>query len=443
MQINLASDFQNNAKAIAAEQIIRKCVHCGLCNATCPTYQLLGDELDGPRGRIYQIKDVLETGQASTSHRLHLDRCLTCRACETTCPSGVEYGELSELGKYLIEDRLVDQYVGGQQNDKQSQPGTNAVFSPRAWHQNLLRWVLKEGLTRPKLFAFGYRLGQYVRPVLPKALQSKISPADKKLKSYKPATGAVFNKQVLMLQGCVQPAMQPNIHWATEKLLNAIGVGILKTAPTGCCGAIRSHLQDEVGGLQDMKNLIDIWWPSIEKGIDAIVINASGCGLSIKSYGDYLKDDALYADKAKVVSNLAKDIAEYLQTHSVLLESVLDKELLPERISYHPPCTLQHGLKLPGVVEQLFADIGKPLQSIADSHLCCGSAGTYSVLQPAIATTLRDNKLNALAAQQPEAIISANIGCISHLQSGTPVPVKHWVEVLALSIKSKPTELDN
>jgi glycolate oxidase iron-sulfur subunit len=421
MQTNLAPEFRDTPDGREAEAILRKCVHCGFCTATCPTYQLLGDELDGPRGRIYLMKQVLEGAEVTRKTQQHLDRCLTCRNCETTCPSGVDYGHLVEIGRRVVEAKV------------ERPKGEQAV-----------RWLLKEGLTSP-LFGPAMKLGQAVRPLLPAALKAKV-PA--------PAHGAAAGRahrwptrehprKVLMLLGCVQPAMMPNINSATARVLDAAGIQTLVADGAGCCGAIRSHLNDHAGGLADMRRNIDAWWPLVQgltsQGkVEAIVMNASGCGATVKDYAHALAHDAEYADKAAAISALTNDLSELLPALLPALTPKLSaatqgrgKALNPRKLAFHPPCTLQHGQKLRGGVEQALGALGFEVQVAgAESHLCCGSAGTYSVLQPELATQLRDRKLGHLQPLQPEVIVSANIGCIQHLQTGTTTPVRHWVEVL-------------
>ncbi len=414
MQTQLAPEYQNTPDGIAAEAILRKCVHCGFCTATCPTYQLLGDELDGPRGRIYLMKQVLE-GQAPTRKtQLHLDRCLTCRNCETTCPSGVDYGHLVDIGRKLVDAKV-----------------------PRPASEKLVRWALKEGLPSP-LFAPAMRLGQLVRPLLPATLQAKVPPRQS-AGTWPTRTHA---RTVLMLAGCVQPAMMPNINSATARVLDAAGVQCLLAPQAGCCGALKFHLNDQDGGKDQMRANIDAWWPFIDRphgAVEAIVMNASGCGVTVKEYGHILRDDPLYADKAARISTLTRDLSELLPELVHALAGRLQPGRAaggaagsaPPRLVFHPPCTLQHGQQLRGGVEQHLRALGFDVQVAGnEAHLCCGSAGTYSVLNPHLALQLRDRKLGHLAQSAPDTIVSANIGCITHLQSGTDTPVRHWVEVL-------------
>ena len=405
MQTKLSPEFKNTVDGQQAEAILRKCVHCGFCTATCPTYQLLGDELDGPRGRIYLIKQVLE-GQAPTRKtQLHLDRCLTCRNCESTCPSGVQYGHLIDIGRKLVDERV-----------------------ERPVAEKALRWVLKEGLPSP-LFAPAMKVGQAVRDLLPQSLQAKV-PARQNAGARPTATHI---RKMLMLEGCVQPAMMPNINNATMRVLDAAGVQVVVAAKAGCCGAVKFHLNDQDGGKAEMRRNIDAWWPYIEAeeglGVEAIVMNASGCGVTVKEYGYILKDDPAYAVKAARISALTRDLSELLPE---LVEALREKiSVKAGSIAFHPPCTLQHGQQLRGGVEQHLGALGFDIKvASCEAHLCCGSAGTYSVLQPQIAYELRDRKLGNLTEMKPEVIASANIGCITHLQSGTATPVRHWVEVL-------------
>ncbi|MBY0467310.1 MAG: glycolate oxidase subunit GlcF [Burkholderiales bacterium] len=409
MQTKLAPQYQGTADGQAAEAILRNCVHCGFCTATCPTYQLLGDELDGPRGRIYLIKQVFEGAKPTRKTQLHLDRCLTCRNCESTCPSGVQYGHLIDIGRKVVDEQV-----------------------PRPFTEKLVRTALKEGLPSP-LFGPAMKLGQLVRDLLPASLKNKV-PAQQDAGVWPTRTHA---RKVLMLAGCVQPAMSPNINAATARVLDAAGIQTVVGSKAGCCGAVRFHLNDHDGGKADMRANIDAWWPLIESGgVDAIVMNASGCGVMVKDYGHVLADDPAYAAKAQKVSELTQDLSELLPALVPVLKPMLAKaggqaNNRARTIAFHPPCTLQHGQKLKGGVEQHLAELGLPVQTArCEAHLCCGSAGTYSVLNPKLSYELRDRKLGHLAELAPQEIVSANIGCITHLQSGTDTPVRHWVELL-------------
>ena len=409
MQTHLAPEYQNTVEGREAEAILRKCVHCGFCTATCPTYQLLGDELDGPRGRIYLMKQVLEGAEPTRATQQHLDRCLTCRNCESTCPSGVQYGHLVDIGRKLVDAKV-----------------------QRPMGERVVRWALKEGLPSP-LFAPAMKLGQAVRGLLPEALKAKVPAPQNASRNGVTWPTQTHARKVLMLAGCVQPAMLPNINTATARVLDAAGIQTLVAPEAGCCGAVKFHLNDQDGGMVQMRANIDAWWPFVEQGVEAIVMNASGCGVMVKDYGHVLQHDPAYAAKAQRISALTKDLSELLPDLVPMLKPKLNAAALAKAgmQAFHPPCTLQHGQQLKGGVEKHLADLGFAIQvANTEAHLCCGSAGTYSVLNPEISYTLRDRKLGHLDALQPQAILSANVGCITHLQSGTDVPVKHWVEVL-------------
>ncbi|MEP7299371.1 MAG: glycolate oxidase subunit GlcF [Burkholderiales bacterium] len=406
MQTNLAQEFKGTPEGSEAEAILRKCVHCGFCTATCPTYQLLGDELDGPRGRIYLMKQVLEGGPVTRSTQLHLDRCLTCRNCESTCPSGVQYGNLVDIVRPIVDARV-----------------------ERPARERTVRWLLKEGLPSP-LFAPAMKLGQLVRPLLPGSLKNKVPPSPGPRAHQWPTR--THARKVLMLMGCVQPAMLPNINSATARVLDAAGIQTVVADEAGCCGAIRTHLNDHEGGLKDMRRNIDAWWPLVNAGgFEAIVMNASGCGVTVKAYGHALARDPAYAEKARRIAELTRDLSELLPDLVPLLKPRLRLRGAATQLAFHPPCTLQHGQQLRGGVETHLNALGFDVRVAPnESHLCCGSAGTYSVLQPELAYRLRDRKLGHLAPLDAQVIVSANVGCIQHLQTGTATPVKHWVEVL-------------
>jgi glycolate oxidase iron-sulfur subunit len=410
MQTNLSPEYKNRIEGQEAEEILRKCVHCGFCTATCPTYQILGDELDGPRGRIYLIKQVLEGEEPTRKTQMHLDRCLTCRNCETTCPSGVQYGHLVDIGRKLVDEKVA-----------------------RPMGESAVRWALKEGLPSP-LFAPAMAMGQLVRPLLPKALKNKVP--EKRSAGELPTR--THTRKVLMLEGCVQPSMSPNINSATARVLDAAGIQTITAKKAGCCGAVKFHLNDQDGGMAEMRANIDAWWPHVESGdskedtcgVEAIVMNASGCGVTVKEYGHILQHDVEYAAKAAKISSLTKDLSELLPELVTALKPKL-KAASAEQLAFHLPCTLQHGQKLKGGVETHLAALGFNVKTAScEAHLCCGSAGTYSVLQPELSYQLRDRKLGHLNEMKPAAILSANIGCITHLQSGSDVPVRHWVEIL-------------
>ncbi|MGE5467906.1 MAG: glycolate oxidase subunit GlcF [Ignavibacteria bacterium] len=406
MQTDLADFIRDTAAGKEADEVLRKCVHCGFCTATCPTYQLLGDELDGPRGRIYLIKQLLETGEASEKTQLHLDRCLTCGACETTCPSGVGFVRLLGVGREVIERRV-----------------------PRRAGDAVARWLLRNVVTKASLFGPAMKAGRLLRPLLPGVLRAKLTPA----RPAGPRPAARHRRRMLVLEGCVQPAMAPDINAAAARVFDRIGVSLVAAPKAGCCGAMRLHLGDPEGARQEARRNIDAWWPLLEGEGEGLVMTASGCGAQVRDYAHLLQDDPRYAAKAARVSLLTRDVGEALAAEAERLAPLLEAARARHgrrRIAYHAPCTLQHRQRLRGVPEQLLAAAGFELTPVADAHLCCGSAGTYSLLQPRLALALRDNKLTALGAGAPEAIASANIGCITHLQAGTPLPVRHWIELL-------------
>ena len=405
MQTRLADLFRGTREGDEAEAILRACVHCGFCTATCPTYQLLGDELDGPRGRIYLIKQVLEGAQPTRKTQLHLDRCLTCRNCETTCPSGVRYGRLVDIGRKLVDERVA-----------------------RPLNERIKRTTLKECLPRGALFKPAFRAGLALRPLLPRALREKLQP----VRAAGDWPTRVHARKMLLLDGCVQPAMAPNINAATARVLDALGVQLLVAPKAGCCGALRYHMNDQDGGLDDMRRNIDAWWPYVEQGqAEAIVMTASGCGVTVKEYGHLLAHDPDYAAKAQRISAVTRDLSEILAGFEEQIRARAQvRNGAAARVAYHPPCTLQHGQQIRGKVESVLQAAGVDVVLCADNHLCCGSAGAYSVLQPDIAHALRERKLASLDATGASQIVSANIGCQTHLQSGTDKPVKHWVELL-------------
>jgi glycolate oxidase iron-sulfur subunit len=400
MQTTLSERASQLPRAAEAESILRTCVHCGFCNATCPTYQLLGDELDGPRGRIYLIKQVLEGNDVTQKTQQHLDRCLSCRNCETTCPSGVDYHNLLDIGRAVVDAAV-----------------------PRPLGQRLLREGLRQTVPHPDLFKSLVNGGQVFRALLPGTLQSKLP---RHAPPAKPRPMTLRERQVLMLEGCVQPALSPNTNAAAARVLDRLGISVIATREAGCCGAVDYHLDAQDAGLDRARRNIDAWWPGIEKGAEAIVQTASGCGAFIKDYGHLLASDPAYADKAKKVSELARDLVE------VLRDEPLEKLGIhaSQRLAFHCPCTLQHGQKLGGAVEALLSGLGFNLTSVPDGHLCCGSAGTYSLTQPELSRQLRDNKLNALESGHPEVIVTANIGCQSHLDGAGRTPVRHWIELV-------------
>ena len=403
MQTSLPAALLHTRSGKEADEILRNCVHCGFCNATCPTYQLTGDELDGPRGRIYLIKQVLEGHKPTAKTRLHLDRCLTCRACETTCPSGVDYHHLLDTGRALV-----------------------AQDTRRPLHERIMRFALRQLLSSSRRFTPLLRSGQLLRPLLPAALQARI-PARQRVPR-KPALRQ-HARTMLLLDGCVQPALAPQINHATTGVLDMLGIEAIVAAGSGCCGALSHHLDAEHEARLFMRRNIDAWWPHMENGAEAIVITASGCAPMVKEYGRLLADDAGYREKAARVSEIARDISEVVAAETS--GNPVEKKDNGIRVAFHSPCTLQHGQQITGVVEDILVHAGYTLLPVADSHLCCGSAGTYSILQAGLATQLRDNKLAALQAGKPDVIATANIGCHTHLAGFAGVPVVHWIELLA------------
>jgi len=419
MQTELAPQLAGTPEGQTAQAILNKCVHCGFCTATCPTYQLLGDELDGPRGRIYLIKQIAEGKPATEKTRLHLDRCLTCRNCESTCPSGVDYGHLIDIGRKWAEEQT----------------------KPRPFIERTIRKMLASGLTNKPLFDNGMRLGRLLKPLMPAVIKSKIPTG--KHPGTRPTLGKNTTK-MLLLEGCVQPGMLPNINNATIRVMHRLGVDVLSAPKAGCCGALKYHLNEQTAGLDDMRRNIDAWWPFITgealecqgQKVQAILMNASGCGVTVKEYGHLLKDDPQYAEKAKIVSTLCKDLIEVIPNYSKQLKGLLGS--FSKKLVYHPPCTLQHGQKIKGALESFLGELGIHTELCKDSHLCCGSAGTYSVLQPELSKKLKEQKLNnllnAVDETGAEQIVSANIGCITHLQNNQ-TPVEHWIEVIDTSLR--------
>lgn len=400
MQTNLSDHAKQLPRAEEAERILRSCVHCGFCNATCPTYQILGDELDGPRGRIYLIKSLLEGGEATEKTQMHLDRCLTCRNCETTCPSGVEYHTLLDIGRAEIEQRV-----------------------RRPLPQRILRTGLRQIVPRRQVFGALLKVGQAMKGLLPESLKAKVpAPAT----PAKPRPEVRHTRHMLMLEGCVQPSLSPNTNAAAARVLDRLGISIIDADRAGCCGATDYHLNNQQKGLERARRNIDAWWPAVEAGAEAIVQTASGCGAFVKEYGHLLRDDPLYAAKAKRVSELALDIAEVLRAEPLQSLAATDTQ----KIAFHCPCTLQHAQKLGGAVEDLLTRLGYDLTPVPNAHLCCGSAGTYSITEPELSHTLRHNKIQALESGKPDLIATANIGCQTHLSGASSKPVHHWIELV-------------
>jgi len=401
MQTALADFIRDTPQGGEADAVLRTCVHCGFCNATCPTYQLLGDELDGPRGRIYLIKQMLEGAEVTRRTLTHLDRCLTCRSCETTCPSGVQYHRLLDIGREVAEQRV-----------KRSMP------------DRFTRWMLRAVIPHPARFAPLLRLGQLFRPLMPPALRRSVPPRQ----TAAPWPATAHARRMLVLEGCAQPAIAPNINAAAARVLDRLGIRLVAASGAGCCGAASHHTSGVEQGREFARRNIDAWWPHIESGVEAIVMTASGGGVHGKDYEQILKNDTAYAAKARRVTALTLDISEILARED-LSPLGIGAGSLP-RVAFHSPCSLQHGQRLNGTVEKILRQAGFILTAVPNAHLCCGSAGTYSMLQKNLSQRLRGDKVTALESGRPEIIATANIGCLAHIQSGTTVPVRHWIEVL-------------
>ena len=403
MQTKLSAEFRDTTEGREADAILRSCVHCGFCTATCPTYQLLGDELDGPRGRIYLIKQVLEGDPVTRKTQTHLDRCLTCRNCETTCPSGVQYGRLLDIGRAIVEQK-----VG------------------RTPAEAAQRWGLRRALLSGSLFTAAVSSARMLKGLLPRELGDRIPLADR--------TGAWpaprHARRMILMQGCVQPALKPNIDAATARVFDRIGISVIRAPGGGCCGAMSHHLNADDEARSIVRRNIDAWWPHVEQGAAAIVVTASGCGVMVKDYGHFLAGDPAYADKARRIAEIAFDPIEIVTAEWRKIAPLVAMDQGPQRVAFHPPCTLTHGMKIRGQVEEILQALGHSLVPVADAHTCCGSAGTFSVLQPKLAGELKVNKLRSLEASRPSVIATANIGCMTHLESGTRTPVRHWIELL-------------
>ena len=413
METRLLASILETPEGQEADAILRACVHCGFCTATCPTYQLLGDELDGPRGRIYLIKQALEGGEVTQKTQLHLDRCLTCRSCETTCPSGVRYGRLVDIGRKFVDDRV----------------GRAPVDAAK-------RSALRRGLLSKSLFGTALAVGRFAKPFLPRSLASSIPGA----RSEGIWPSPRHARRVLIALGCVQPSLAPNIDAATARVFDRAGISAIPVEGGGCCGALSYHLSEHDEARALARRNIDAWWPHVERGAEAIVVTASGCGVMVRDYGHILAQDPAYAEKAARIAALARDPVELVSAAWPDLSGTLVAERTQQTLAFHPPCTLQHGMQIRGEVERLLDDAGYTLVPVADPHLCCGSAGTYSILQPELAGQLKSNKLRALEAHRPEIIATANIGCMTHLQSGTRIPIRHWIELIDIATAGSPRE---
>ena len=409
MQTNIVESLKHSPQGKEAESILRKCVHCGFCLATCPTYNLTGNELDSPRGRIYLLKQLLEGKPVSRSTQQHLDSCLTCRACETTCPSNVSYHRLLEISVPLVEQQV-----------------------PRNLKQRLLRSAILKILPYRNRFTPLLRSAQLLRPLLPPALSHKIPTKQSATQPIEKKPPPYAQRTMLVLEGCVQPGIDPTINAAAGRVLNQLGISLITAPKAGCCGALSYHLNQQQDGLNFMRRNIDAWWPLIEQGCEAIVMTASGCGTTVKEYGELLINDPDYAEKARQVSSLTMDLVEVLGN-----ETVENLPITPaSSLAFQCPCSLQHGQSLPGAVEALLSRMRFELKPVNDNHLCCGSAGTYSIFQPELATELRQRKLQTLKNSKADQFVSANIGCITHLSENSDNPVRHWIQIVdeALSV---------
>jgi len=400
MQTAISDAIRNTPQGREADSILRSCVHCGFCTATCPTYQLQGDELDGPRGRIYLIKQMLEGNAVTEQTQVHLDRCLHCLSCETACPSGVKYGRLLDIGREMVEERV-----------------------PRGLSADTLRHALRVVLPYPRRFGMLLRIAQRLRSLLPSAWRMKV-PLPQTVGMW-PA--ARHSRKMLVLEGCVQAAATPATNAVAARILDRLGISLLRAGNAGCCGAVSHHLNAHGEALQFARRNIDAWWPYVEQGIEAIIMTASGCGAMVKDYKKLLSDDPSYAEKAARITELTKDLSEVLARENVESLGVAAHGV---RVAFQAPCSLQHAQGINGVVESLLARCGYHTMPVVDAHLCCGSAGTYSILQPERSQQLLTAKLTALQAQEPELIATANIGCQLHMQSRAALPVKHWIELL-------------
>ena len=399
MQTAISPKFSKSSIGIEADAILRKCVHCGFCNATCPTYQLLGDELDGPRGRIYLMKQLFEGEQVTNEINLHLDRCLSCRNCETTCPSGVEYSKLLELGRETL-----------------------AVSHRRGFIQSRSRALIAGILRHQVLFKTLIKIASPFRSILPKILRNKIPKESKQTLTW---PDNEHPRKMIVLAGCVQGFLAPDTNIAAARVLSEYGISLIEIAGAGCCGAVDLHTTDEHQARKVARKLIDIWVPYLDMA-EAFIMTASGCGVTVKEYPHLFRHEPGYLEKAKNIAAKTFDLCEILEQE---LEEIPNSKYQGKQIAFHAPCTLQHGQKLGGRVENILTKVGYELAPVKDSHLCCGSAGTYALFQPDISAKLKRNKLTALYKHNPDVVCTANIGCQLHL-SVDGQEVKHWIELL-------------
>ena len=399
-----SADLAGTPLGQQAQSLLKACVHCGFCLPACPTYRVLGNELDSPRGRIYLIKQMVEGAPVTATTREHLDRCLTCRSCESACPSGVEYGRLIDLGRELIETR-----------------------APRPVTQRTWRAALALGLSQRSVFTPLLRLGQLFRGALPAGLRAKVPPR------VKPGTRPAVRhtRRVVMLEGCVQPGLAPQINAAAMRVLDRLGISVLTARGETCCGALGHHLGHTERAQAQARTNVDLCTQLLDDGAEAIVSTASGCGVFVKDYGHLLKDDPAYAARAARVAAATRDLCEVISADG-LRAAGLGGSAKRGTVAWQAPCTLQHGQRIStaGRVEALLEAAGYALAPVASPHLCCGSAGTYSILQADLSRQLRERKLETLMGGRPESIATANIGCLEHLRAASPVPVKHWVELI-------------
>jgi glycolate oxidase iron-sulfur subunit len=393
-------ELANTPRGREARELIRACVHCGFCLESCPTYRILGDERDGPRGRIYLIKQLVEGGSAAEA-RVHLDRCLTCRACEPACPSGMQYGRLLDIGREIVEQEGV-----------------------RPAGERAARWLIARVVPDTRLFARLLRIGRWLRPVLPRRIAREIPPPVD-AGDWPPARHA---RRMAVLDGCVQPAVAPGINAAAARVLDRAGISLIRIPGAGCCGALAHHLGDVAGALEAARRNVRACNAMLDAGCEAIVSTASGCGVMAKDYGHLLRADPEHAAMAKRVADATRDLCEVLD-HAMVARAAPTTSRA-QTVVFQAPCTLQHGQRLASRVEALLAAAGYTLVPVGEPQLCCGSAGSYSILQRRLASELRARKLAALLKGNPSVIATANIGCLTHLQAASPVPVRHWIELI-------------